>query len=70
MQPYAYPKLRLSYLFATSLFHAKHIGLKRIQTGIIEEDFCFGLRENNRDEIYSPTWNYKAKNAQQNSKTT
>ena len=49
MQPYAYPKLRLAYLLATSLFHAKHIGLKRIQSGIIEEDFCFGLRENNRD---------------------
>lgn len=49
MQPHAYPKLKLSYLLATSLFHAKHIRLKRIKSGFIEEDFCFGLRENNRD---------------------
>ena len=28
---------------------AKHIRLKRIKSGFIEEDFCFGLRENNRD---------------------
>ena len=49
MQPHAYSKLKLSYLLATSLFHAKHIRLKRIESGIIEEEFCFGLRENNRD---------------------